>query len=225
MSEEDEDKQVTVVKNATDLQRLKLEKLMKNHEKLAFIPDRPKEKKFSDPAEFVRNVMGSSAGAGSGEFHVYRHIRRREYSRQEFLQLCKEKEDLDKDYHNKLKKNRRIVEEKAAKNRAKRHRHKERQKAKRQKLKEMKKKGILPGKDSSSSSSEEEADEDETKVSPVNNKHDVGKTQESSNDSVNSEDVQNIDKERKGSDESTEQNHCDPVGGPASNRTVEENGS
>ncbi|XP_042241269.1 PRKR-interacting protein 1 homolog [Homarus americanus] len=158
MSEEEE-KQVTVVKNATDLQRLKLEKLMKNPEKPAFIPDRPKDKRFSDPAEFVRNVMGSSAGAGSGEFHVYRHIRRREYSRQEFLQQCKEKDDLEIDYHNKLEENKRAVEEKAAKNRAKRHRLKERQKAKRQKLREMKKKGILPPKESSSSSESEEEEE------------------------------------------------------------------
>lgn len=30
--------------------------------------------------------MGSSAGAGSGEFHVYRHLRRKEYSRQKFIQ-------------------------------------------------------------------------------------------------------------------------------------------
>lgn len=36
--------------------------------------------------EFVRNVMGSSAGAGSGEFHVYRHLRRKEYARQKFIQ-------------------------------------------------------------------------------------------------------------------------------------------
>ena len=30
--------------------------------------------------------MGSSAGAGSGEFHVYRHLRRKEYARQKFIQ-------------------------------------------------------------------------------------------------------------------------------------------
>ena len=35
--------------------------------------------------DFVYNVMGSSAGAGSGEFHVYRNIRRKEYERQRVL--------------------------------------------------------------------------------------------------------------------------------------------
>jgi len=41
--------------------------------------------------DFVRNVMGSSAGAGSGEFHVYRHLRRKEYARQKFIQEKGEK--------------------------------------------------------------------------------------------------------------------------------------
>ena len=30
-------------------------------------------------------LLGSSAGAGSGDFHVYRGVRRREYARQKFL--------------------------------------------------------------------------------------------------------------------------------------------
>ncbi|XP_037800095.1 PRKR-interacting protein 1 homolog [Penaeus monodon] len=168
--------QVTVVRNATDLQRLKLEKLMKNSEKLAFIPDRPKDKKFSDPAEFVRNVMGSSAGAGSGEFHVYRHIRRREYARQEFLNQMKDKDNLNHEYHEKIEQNRRALETKTAKKRAKRQRQKEKQAAKRQKMKEMKKKGITVENQSSSSESSEEEEEEEEKEERVS--EDDGKEKE-----------------------------------------------
>lgn len=36
-------------------------------------------------------LAGSSAGAGSGEFHVYRHLRRREYQRQDFMDAMAEK--------------------------------------------------------------------------------------------------------------------------------------
>lgn len=50
-----------------------------------------KPKSLAPAPDFVRNVMGSSAGAGSGEFHVYRHLRRKEYARQKFIQEKSEK--------------------------------------------------------------------------------------------------------------------------------------
>ncbi|KAK0705259.1 hypothetical protein B0H67DRAFT_649608 [Lasiosphaeris hirsuta] len=45
------------------------------------------------PPEIVTNVQGSSAGAGSGEFHVYKAARRREYERLRLMddEVAKEK--------------------------------------------------------------------------------------------------------------------------------------
>ena len=40
----------------------------------------------NDINSFGFNYTGSSAGAGSGEFHVYRGIRRREYARQKVIE-------------------------------------------------------------------------------------------------------------------------------------------
>uniref|UniRef100_T1GZC5 Uncharacterized protein n=1 Tax=Megaselia scalaris TaxID=36166 RepID=T1GZC5_MEGSC len=91
----DEKKLRPVIKSAVDLQRLKLEKLMKNPEKPVVIPELPKEKDYMNSVpSFVRNVMGSSAGAGSGEFHVYRHLRRKEYARQKAIQFKSYQEEL-----------------------------------------------------------------------------------------------------------------------------------
>ncbi|KAL0109341.1 hypothetical protein PUN28_014429 [Cardiocondyla obscurior] len=117
--EKDEEKPV-VPKTAVDLQRLKLMKLMKNVDKPIILPERPKAKNTPSVPEFVRNVMGSSAGAGSGEFHVYRHLRRKEYARQKFIQEKAHKELLDEEYHKKMEENKRLTEEATAKKRAKR---------------------------------------------------------------------------------------------------------
>ncbi|GFY60397.1 PRKR-interacting protein 1 homolog [Trichonephila inaurata madagascariensis] len=109
-----------VPKTPTDFQKLKLERLMANPEKPVIIPEMPRERKGFTVPEFVRNVMGSSAGAGSGEFHVYRHLRRKEYTRQKVIDEKAEKEKLDEEYQQKILENQRIMEERTAKNRAKR---------------------------------------------------------------------------------------------------------
>lgn len=94
--------------------------------------------------------MGSSAGAGSGEFHVYRHLRRKEYARQKFIQNKSRLEELDEAYKNKLEENARIAAEKTAKKRARRLKRKEKAK----KMKGQPKKEVDDKKDSSSEDDE-----------------------------------------------------------------------
>lgn len=68
-------------RNALDKQRQQLERLLKDPAKPAAIPAPLKEKSIRPPREMMKNVQGSSAGAGSGEFHVYKASRRLEYER------------------------------------------------------------------------------------------------------------------------------------------------
>jgi hypothetical protein len=74
-----------------DKNRLQLEKLMKDPSKLVVLPPPPKEKTIRPPREMMKSVQGSSAGAGSGEFHVYKANRRREYERLKAMEEQKEK--------------------------------------------------------------------------------------------------------------------------------------
>lgn len=121
-----------VPRTPMDQQRIRVEKLMEHPEKPVAIPapsTHNKEKKFLTAIPtFVRNVMGSSAGAGSGEFHVYRHLRRKEYARQKHIQQKSKQEMLDDEFQQRIDNNRSAAEAKTAKKRAKRLKKKAKQK-------------------------------------------------------------------------------------------------
>ncbi|XP_072384653.1 PRKR-interacting protein 1 homolog [Diabrotica undecimpunctata] len=157
-NEEKEEPKPIIIRNSTDLQRLKLEKLMKNPEKPVIIPERPKDKGVPNVPDFVRNVMGSSAGAGSGEFHVYRHLRRKEYARQKYMQEKAEKEQLDDEYHQKLEENKKQAEERTEKKRLKRLKKKN---AKKRKPNKVQAKEVKESSSEDSGKSEEEDSSEE----------------------------------------------------------------
>lgn len=73
--------------SAHERQAQAISKLLANPDKEIHIPDGPKEKSIRPARDVMKNVTGSSAGAGSGEFHVYKQQRRREYER---IQLMEE---------------------------------------------------------------------------------------------------------------------------------------
>ncbi|XP_053979488.1 PRKR-interacting protein 1 homolog [Hylaeus volcanicus] len=183
--ETDEEKPI-VAKSAIDLQRLKLQKLMKNPEKPVVLPERPKTKNTPTVPEFVRNVMGSSAGAGSGEFHVYRHLRRKEYARQKFIQEIGRKELLDAEYHKKLEENKKIADEITAKKRAKRLKKKQKWKQK----KRIKVANVDQHKKNENSDSEQSSSEQETDEKNDNEDESVTTNETKDNEVENNETVQ-----------------------------------
>lgn len=75
------------------LQAYALEKLLHDPTKPVSIPAPPPSgvKVLRAPRDQMKNVQGSSAGAGSGEFHVYKESRRREYER---IQLMEEEDRM-----------------------------------------------------------------------------------------------------------------------------------
>lgn len=87
------------------------------------IPDRDalsKKDILPPPPEIVANVQGSSAGAGSGEFHVYKASRRREYERVKRMDEAVAKEKADADFESQQTERKRKDEERTSKNRKKR---------------------------------------------------------------------------------------------------------
>ncbi|XP_047145133.1 PRKR-interacting protein 1 homolog isoform X1 [Hydra vulgaris] len=151
-------KEVVVCNTVTDIQRRKIDKLMSDPTKEPYIPEPRKEWKPREPAEFVRHVMGSSAGAGSGEFHVYRGIRRREARRNEYLDKKGLKDELDEEFKKKL------IENEIKNNKTTEKKRLKRQKKKQKKIisKKLKLVSIKDDKEGEESSSgEENKSEDE----------------------------------------------------------------
>lgn len=78
------------------------------------------------PPEIVTNVQGSSAGAGSGEFHVYKAARRREYERQRAMDEDVRRERDAVEFEQDKSERDRRDEEKTRKNRERREKMKAR---------------------------------------------------------------------------------------------------
>jgi hypothetical protein len=78
------------------------------------------------PPEIVANVQGSSAGAGSGEFHVYKASRRREYERLKAMDEEVREEKENEEFEREREERERRDEEKTRKNRERREKMKAR---------------------------------------------------------------------------------------------------
>jgi hypothetical protein len=118
-------------------QATELSKLFADPEREIRLPDGTinKGSRLAPPPEIVANVQGSSAGAGSGEFHVYKASRRREYERLREMEAEAKKEDDTARWEKEAEERKRRDEEKTAKNREKRAKKKGKQSGKPQAMK------------------------------------------------------------------------------------------
>ena len=80
--------------------------------------------------EKVDNPYGSTAGAGSGEFHVYRHARAREMARWKEINANEAEMKAEEEFQRKISEDARAEEEKTEKRRRKREREKNAKKRK-----------------------------------------------------------------------------------------------
>ena len=99
-----------------------VEALFAKPDKALSLPDSSSSlsKNVSAPPEIVANVQGSSAGAGSGEFHVYKASRRREYERLRAMDEEVQKEADEAEFLARKAEQEKKDNEKTEKNRAKR---------------------------------------------------------------------------------------------------------
>ncbi|KAK7896982.1 hypothetical protein LTR67_004870 [Exophiala xenobiotica] len=121
-------KRLRGVNTAHATQAFEVETLFLDPERPVNIPPPSTEitnkRTIAAPPEIVANVQGSSAGAGSGEFHVYKASRRREYERLRLMDEEAKKEEDDEKWEREERERRERDEEKTRKNREKRNKKK-----------------------------------------------------------------------------------------------------
>ncbi|KAH0566074.1 hypothetical protein GP486_000539 [Trichoglossum hirsutum] len=124
----------------TSAQAVHVDALFAHPEREVIIPlsatKEAKPKSSAAPPEIVANVQGSSAGAGSGEFHVYKASRRREYERLRIMEEEVKREKEKGEFESRREELRKQDEAKTNKNKAKREK---------QKARKMKAKGLAAG--------------------------------------------------------------------------------
>ncbi|VDN16899.1 unnamed protein product [Dibothriocephalus latus] len=81
-------------------------------------------------SEALSVLICSAAGVGSGDFHIYRGLRRREYARLEFIEEQKKQQAADEEFQKLREERIKEFEAKTAKKRQKRLKKKERRKRK-----------------------------------------------------------------------------------------------
>ncbi|KAJ1785662.1 hypothetical protein LPJ62_004134 [Coemansia sp. RSA 2167] len=109
-------------------QRSQVEYLMKNIDKPIDIST-PEKPMLRPPPDIVLNVRGSSAGAGSSDFSIYRDLRRKENLRVKLMESDAAQDSAKDKFIDEIELLKQKDEEKTAKNRAKRQKRKNKNKS------------------------------------------------------------------------------------------------
>jgi hypothetical protein len=100
-------------------QRYELEELLANPDQEIVIPGSQPDPELLPP-DILLNIQGSSAGAGSGEFHVYKAARKREFERIQRFEDEIEREGGRIQFAQEREERERLQTEKTAKNKKRR---------------------------------------------------------------------------------------------------------